>query len=130
MVDALGGVLVQDCEALLDGHYVERLIAVGLPVPPWAWMNLLAHGSEADLRRAGGGMAGHPSVGLRDFHEARARVAADVLAVAAEVGSLSALQAAVLVPMELAMADTPGCRCWSATRWEHAVRSVLADGCQ
>jgi hypothetical protein len=40
---------------------------------------------------------------------------------------LSELQATTLIPLELAMAEAPGCRCWTAEQWATAVRTVLAE---
>src|SRR4051794_19485182 len=40
----------EECETFLAGRYADHLQAVGRPVPPWAWLNALAHGSDSDLR--------------------------------------------------------------------------------
>jgi hypothetical protein len=42
--------LVDETEAFLGGRFVERAEARGDFVPVWAWTNLLAHGSDKDLR--------------------------------------------------------------------------------
>jgi hypothetical protein len=92
--------LVEDCESVLAGTYVERLVDAGAPVPPWAWVSLLAHGTAQDLYRAR-----HPSSARAGgeaalWWQARAHLATVVLD-AARRTPLATLQAAVLVPLEL-----------------------------
>jgi hypothetical protein len=45
--------LAAECEAFLAGSLAETLSDVDGRVPAWTWMNLLAHGTVADLRAAG-----------------------------------------------------------------------------
>ena len=45
--DALG----LECEAFLEGRYVESLEGEGLPVPVWAWFNRAAHADRAAVER-------------------------------------------------------------------------------
>jgi hypothetical protein len=42
-----GLVLVEECEAYLEGRYLEWLENAGKPIPAWAWLNGLAHGEPA-----------------------------------------------------------------------------------
>lgn len=55
--DPSPGRLVQECEWLLAGRYVELREREGAPVPRWAWANRLAHrrwagrGDARPLRR-------------------------------------------------------------------------------
>jgi hypothetical protein len=46
-----------EAEAFLGGTYAEHLISHGRRVPSWAWLNRVAHGTEADLAA----LHGHPS---------------------------------------------------------------------
>ena len=41
--------LVLECEAFLSGRYAQHLAELDLPVPVWAWMNTLAHGSSDQI---------------------------------------------------------------------------------
>lgn len=52
-------VLGDECEAFLAGSYAARAGEWGWPIPAWAWVNLLAHSSESELRRIAD--AGPPS---------------------------------------------------------------------
>jgi hypothetical protein len=101
--------LVEECEAFLSGTYVELCEARGEPVPVWAWMNLLAHGTEDQLRHA---MTQHPSAGL--WRHARGFVVGELLdRVDAQHRSLPEFQAGVLVPLELEVLA-----CADAKRWQ------------
>ncbi|MDY7106269.1 MAG: hypothetical protein S0880_34230 [Actinomycetota bacterium] len=94
-----------DCEAMLTGAAAERLMRTGRPVPPWAWVNLLAHGSAADLRRPPMMAA---SLAERPWCRARAHLAGQLArTVDADVAPLARLQREVLVPLELALLDDP-----------------------
>ena len=42
-----------ECEAFLHGRYRSYLEAEGLPVPAWAWLNILAHGNRDDVENIG-----------------------------------------------------------------------------
>lgn len=121
---ALSAQLVSDCEAFLLGHYAEQLATQGLAVPVWAWTNLLAHGSEPDLR------AEAASPGLPDdangWHAARARLASLLLDAAGPECSLAELQASVLAPLELRLANHPTVERWDRRTWTETVRAALA----
>jgi hypothetical protein len=43
--------LVDDCQAYLSGDYIGFLEQHNLPVPGWAWLNALAHGSHERLEQ-------------------------------------------------------------------------------
>jgi hypothetical protein len=88
-------------EALLGGTYVEYLEGRGQGVPPWAWINLLAHGSEEALGRTAR-PAPVPILDVNMWRHARRYLAGEVLAAADRAGSLPAVQSRVLVPLELA----------------------------
>ena len=40
---------VAECEAFLSGHSAQWLADANRPVPVWAWVNALAHGSDDDI---------------------------------------------------------------------------------
>jgi hypothetical protein len=100
--------LVADCEAFLAGHYLEHLDPpLGL-APPWAWLNLVAHATPGELAAASGMNCpgSPPDRRARTWHDARAFLAAEVLeAAGGHPGRLKDLQARVLVPIELDLAD-------------------------
>lgn len=90
--------LVAECEAVLQGRYAEWLQRVGGDVPPWAWLNLLVHGSEEDLRQIAQSVA-EPNV----WHQARRYLACELLDATEAPGSvrLEELQRQLLLPIEL-----------------------------
>lgn len=94
--------VVSESEALLSGSYVEYLKRRGQQVPSWAWINLLAHGSEDALRTATR-LRRAPIVDMNVWWRARRYLAGEVLAAADRAGSLESLQSTVLVPLELAL---------------------------
>jgi hypothetical protein len=96
-----------EAEAFLRGTYAEHLISHGRRVPSWAWLNRVAHGTEADLAVLVGGE--HPwdgsTIGHTGWHRMVSFLAADLLALArATDQTVSALQREVLVPLELELA--------------------------
>lgn len=123
---ALAVELVADCEAVLLGHYADRLEARSVAVPVWAWTNLLAHATEQELHAemlsscGGGDRSG-------EWHAARAYLVAEVLEAAGRVGSLEALQSAALVPLELDLAARADVGGWTCRQWVGAVRAALAS---
>ena len=94
--------LVEGSEAFLAGSYVELCESRGKAVPVWAWMNLLAHGTEDQLRAV---TVQHHG-GL--WHRARRLVAIELVdLIAAGRVSLSEFQREVLVPLELDVMSCP-----------------------
>lgn len=88
--------LVAECEAILSGRGAELVRDRGGAVPVWGWINLLAHGTEDDLRAA---VRDRPD---DDWIEARGYLAEEIIRlVDAELTTLDALQRNVLVPLEL-----------------------------
>ncbi len=122
---ALGRRLNEDVEAFLRGGYAEYLEDRSETIPVWVWTNLLAHGTEADVRRASGDMR---TAGLTcQWRDARAYLATELLAaVEREHGSLAELQRRALIPLELELAAWPGVTNWSP---QHLVTAVLAGLC-
>jgi hypothetical protein len=110
--------LVEESAAFLSGHLAEVLSETE-PPSPWVWSNLLAHGSEEELRIE---QAKDP----RDLWEAaRAYLAADVLDLAETCGSLSAVQREVLVPLELELASRFDVTQWGPRDWASTVADAL-----
>jgi hypothetical protein len=88
---------VKECEAFLEGKFAESGMPAGELVQVWAWINLLAHGTEEQLRRE----VLMPAY-VDDWHRARALLAARLLTDAgAGDTSLEMIQRDVLVPLEL-----------------------------
>lgn len=96
--------VTQEIDAYLSGHIVEYLRAQDRPVPAWAWLNLLAHGTEQEI------LAEHRMVGAHaeatPWRDARSYLAGEVLAVLdADPVGLANVQESVLVPVELALIE-------------------------
>lgn len=111
--------MVEECEAFFAGTFVELCEERATPVPAWAWMNLLAHGTEDQLSV---GITQHPSAGR--WRHARAFLAGELLDVT-DGGRprLPEFQHDVLVPLELDVMSRPG-----ADRWQPGqLVSVLLD---
>lgn len=105
--------LVAECEAFLTGAMAETLGGFDGRVPVWTWMNLLAHGTAADLRTARVSPSPTLGGGPRDWGRARSFLAGEVLDLV-ETGqvTLVALQREVLVPLELDLVSRQ-----AAVRW-------------
>jgi hypothetical protein len=116
--------VVPELEALLGGTYAEYLERRGRRVPPWAWINLLAHGSESDLQDAIRSRR-RPLLDVNMWRHARGYLAGEVLEAARQVGSLEAVQAAALIPLELAHLATPPPRRTRPGQWAVSVLTVL-----
>lgn len=101
---ARAALLVEDCEAFYSGRLAERYEQRVLHVPAWSWMNLLAHGTEADLARAQRTVPDRYDA-HGEWHEARSFLAGEILGLAGHCGSLDELQRAVLIPLELDLAE-------------------------
>lgn len=119
-----GRELVEECERFLQGGYAEHLAAAGRPVPVWAWLNLLAHGTEADLRSVCALEARNEACTVWD--QARRFLAGEVLT-SARGRDVTAVQRAVLVPLELDLAADPGVEQWRPSQLVSAVLVALSD---
>jgi hypothetical protein len=118
--------MLDGCEALLAGRYVEYLETTGQLVPAWAWTNLLAHGTVEQFEReisAARDLA--PESG--GWRRARAYLAGELLAAAGRLGSLQELQAEVLVPLELELAADLVPNWLGPGRWAMRVLEALAE---
>jgi hypothetical protein len=93
--------VVVACEAFVAGRYVDHLEARRELVPPWAWLNLLAHGGVDDLI-AGSQMRVRIASSTQRWRAARAYLAHEVLgALDGCPDALRELQSKVLCPLEL-----------------------------
>ncbi len=97
---------VAEVEPFLCGRYARHLINRKRPVPPWAWLNALAHGSSDDIialtlsepRR-------HTPWNSNEWERALAFLALEVInQVTKRDGALTQLQRSTLVPLELELA--------------------------
>lgn len=101
-------VLVAECEAFLDGRYAEMMEEAGVAAPPWSWMNLLAHGTEDEIR-----LAADDIRRAEGWRVAQAYVAGEMVdAIDSGRATLRHLQQNILVPLEL---DVLGCS--SSSKW-------------
>ena len=119
--------LVDETEAFLGGRFVERAEARGDFVPVWAWTNLLAHGSDKDLRAEQTIRLPRRDKAMRQWREARSYLAAEVLWQAERHGSLEEVQEAVLMPLELDLASRTDVIRWRPGRWAQAVEKALTE---
>jgi hypothetical protein len=123
--DDLGRQLVAECEAFLTGRYAEHLVETGGSIPAWAWTNLLAHGTEEQLR------ACPARIGTDAFHSepwclARRYLAGEVLDLAHRNGPLGKVQAKGLLPLESRLASETSASCSRPGDWVTAVLAALA----
>ena len=124
-----GKELVDDCEAFLSGRLRQRYTDRGKSVPVSAWMNLLAHGSEQDLRKGQLGQTDPTFVSGDCWVSASAYLATEVLDVAHRYGSLEEVQKATLVPLETELTSNREAQRWGVRTWVGAVRHALEDYC-
>jgi len=122
----LAGELVDDCRAYLLARLAERFDQNHQSVPVWAWTNLLAHGTEQDLRSERS-VSGRQLFFDRQWHQARSYLAVEVLALAQRSSPLAELQRDVLVPLELELASRPEVSGWSPAQWVTRVEAALNE---
>jgi hypothetical protein len=119
------GQLVADCEAFLSGQLAERVEMQAVRVPVWAWTNLLAHGTEGDLRSECTTAHKRRNTLADEWRDARAYLAGEVLQLSDHQSSLSEMQHAVLVPLELDLASCVGTEGWGPCQWVASVEEAL-----
>jgi hypothetical protein len=97
--------MVLACDAYLDGRYIEYLAASQRPIPPWAWLNVIAHSSRERLEALASCPADAVEAAVRAHVEewqltltVLARTALDK---AVDEQRLRTLQSSVMVPLEL-----------------------------
>ena len=118
--------LVAECEAYLAGHYAQYLREAKRLIPTWAWLNVLAHGSEDDVAAlAAGEPCRRGSTDAPVWQQAVAFLAQEVLnQVAARGRPLADLQRSTLVPLEFELAERPAL---SPATFVASVLGVLAQ---
>lgn len=123
---SFGDELVAECTAFLSGSYARYLAERCRPASVWAWTNVLAHGTEAELH----GLIHAPGRFARASGRwalACAYLAGEVLDLAERRGSLLELQAEVLIPLELELATRTDINAWDPRPWVTAVTIELND---
>jgi hypothetical protein len=118
--------LAAECEAFLSGGYTEYLEDRGAPIPAWAWTNLLAHATEQEIRGKLSASGPRARAAARWRH-ACAYVAGEAIDLAEQRGSLSELQATVLMPLELELIARREAASWGPGRWVAAVMAALHE---
>jgi hypothetical protein len=117
--DALA--LIDECQAFLDGRFAQLAGVDGGYVPVWAWLNLLAHGTEAELRAAADRLA--EEVG---WAQAAAFLAGELIDVVdAGRATLAELQHDILVPLELDVLNAKTTGLWTPGRLVRGVLRIL-----
>ncbi|HEX2851439.1 MAG TPA: hypothetical protein VHN98_12835 [Acidimicrobiales bacterium] len=112
-----GASVAEECEAFLSGRFVEDIVGAA-DVPPWAWLNALAHGTLADVER----LARDEGAACAPWRHVQRRIAIEVLGLArGDAQRLQALQTC-LTAVELDVATRPG----GATTPAALLGSVLA----
>lgn len=98
-----------ECEAFLSGTYAYRLLERGCPVPPWAWINVLAHAPRARIEGLAAGRDDLLSPDAAGPWTAALRaLGAELLDTASAARTeLSELQRLALVPLEAEALRTP-----------------------
>jgi hypothetical protein len=100
--------LIEECESFLAGGSVWLCEARREPVPVWAWMNVLAHGTESELRAAAQDRPPND-----EGRQALAFVAGELVElIDTGVVELEAFQRDVLVPLELDVIACPATTQW------------------
>jgi len=117
-----GTPLAAECGAFLDGSYAEHLVDRVQIVPAWSWLNLLAHGTEAEIRDAARSSTGRGWRGARRF------LAGEVVdRIESGHGPLEELQRSALVPLELKLASLPSAARWGPGQLVVAVLAILPE---
>jgi hypothetical protein len=122
--------LIADAEAFLSGHYADGLRQRGEPVPGWAWLNRLAHGDLTQIGQVRRSLDMTPT-GSSSWSEEAWRTAEALLTnellelVGDDATSLSHVQRAVLVPLELELIETEPSIGLTALELLQAARAAL-----
>jgi hypothetical protein len=124
--DTAHGTIAVESEAFLLGALVEYWDDKGIDVPVWAYMNLLAHGT---VRQIGECLFGDNKPGRAGhrWRVARSYLAFELLDLTDLEFTLAELQASVLVPLELRMADRPDVADWTPRQWVNLVEDALRN---
>ncbi len=123
--------LGDEVEAFVQGCLVDHLCVAGRPVPAWAVLNKLAHGSVADLiDLAGadrGGATGDPPTGEPAWLRAQRSLAAAMVTGATRPDDIVNSQRAVLVPLELWVIQRSRSEAITSRRVVELATEALAD---
>lgn len=95
--------------AFWSGRYAEHLVRQGAPVPAWAWLNALAHGSSLLVASLASATSVPPDLpeAMAPWARARKALALAVMDLVSQEGvRLGELQLEVLVGLELELAAT------------------------
>ena len=120
--------LIAECEAFFSGRYAQYVDSKNLRVPDWAWLNVLAHGSQDDIGALAIGepawrVSSHTSV----WQKALSFLAQELTSQATRQGcALAELQRSTLVPLELEFARQRG-PSMGPTAFVGHVRSAIAQ---
>jgi hypothetical protein len=104
-----GSGVADEAEAFLEGRLLERQRADGAGgrVPPWMWLNTVAHGGLAEIVALADQRASGLSGGAA-WRNARSQVARELTSLCGgDERVLHLLQAEVLVPLELRLSNWP-----------------------
>lgn len=99
-----GSDVADEAAAYLDGRLLELLRAEGAGglVPPWIWLNAVAHGDQERIAW----LASDRVAGGAGWRRVRAALADELLRVAdGDPAEVARLQREVLVPLELSLAE-------------------------
>lgn len=96
--------VADECEAFLAGRYPHHLFASGETIPPWAWLNPLAHGRASGLLAIARNRPG-PGEPITTWSGAIGRLAFEILELTGQDPiALRRLQLELIVPLELRLA--------------------------
>lgn len=116
--------IAAECEAFLYGTLAEYWDDKGICVPVWAWLNLLAHGTETQVAETALRSGRHRRT-ARSWRIARSYLAYEVLDLLDAEFTLADMQASVLIPLELEMAARPEVTRWSPRQWVQRVDTAI-----
>lgn len=118
--------LAEEAAAFLRGRLADRRVLRSEVVPTWAWTNLLAHGTGADLQRERDcqrvGLGGDVA-----FLRARSVLAGRILEIVAEGDDLRRLQSELLQPLEIELAHRRDAVRWGSEQWLASVLRALEE---
>jgi len=95
--------LVQECEAFVTGRYYEVLLGQHQPVPPWAWINALAHGERCEVER----IASLPPARPNSMAFLSYMACEVILHASTDDATLRLVQESALIPLEMELLREP-----------------------
>jgi hypothetical protein len=87
----------RECEAFLDGRYLEWAREEGIPVPAWAWFNRVAHGDRSAIAEH----ACASDISMRPQSLPETAVSVEFALLRKPDAVFGAVQRELLVPLEL-----------------------------